>query len=657
MSSINNDIPTAVVVNDDNTQRRIQAGLLHKAGITANAFDSVRAALSAMSGQPPPDIIITDLYMPGIDGWKFCRLLRSPEYPVYNPIPILVVSATFAGDEAGRITADLGANAFLSSPVDGTRFIQTVQLLLAGGRPKDRLQVLIVEDSRTQAAIIKNAFEQNGYHAFVAPDLASAVEACKTRFFDLAVVDFHLPDGKGDVLLTGLRKMLPDLVCIMMTTDPDPDLAVAWMQKGAAAYLRKPFETDYLLELCIRARRERALLRVEDLLEKRTRELSESKRQYQTLVENLNEVIYRLDDQANITYVSPSIEVQAGYAPDEIIGRNFIEFVHPEDIDGRIDQYQKIMSGIVETSEYRFLAKNGQSVWISTCARPIIREEKIVGIQGVLTNITELKQAETKIRQLRKTESLGRMAGAIAHHYNNLLMGVLGNLELAMLALPEGSAAAENLTQAIAAARRAADMGTDMLNYLGNTRAPRTILNVTNTCQHFLHDIEKTIPAHVSLNTDFPQPGYTVSANIEQIRHLLETLVGNAVEAMENHSGAVTISIRKVGPENIPSLHRYPVDCVPAELDYVCLAVLDTGEGIQDNDIEKIFDPFYSTRSIGRGLGLSMALGSVKAHNGFMSVESPPERGTLFQIFLPLAGKTEIKNDGSTSEKQMIVKV
>jgi PAS domain S-box-containing protein len=644
MTSITNDISTAVVVNDDNTQRRIQAGLLHKAGITANAFDSARAALLAMSGQPPPDIIITDLYMPGIDGWKFCRLLRSPEYPVFNPIPILVVSATFAGDEASRITADLGANAFLPSPVDGTRFIQTVKLLLAGGRPKDRLQVLIVEDSRTQAAIIKKAFEQNGYLAFVAPDLASAVEACKTRFFDLAVVDFHLPDGKGDVLLTGLRKMLPDLVCIMMTTDPDPELAVAWMQKGAAAYLRKPFETDYLLELCIRARRERALLRVEDLLEKRTRELSESKRQYQTLVENLNEVIYRLDDQANITYVSPSIEVQAGYTPDEIIGRNFIEFVHPEDIDGRIRHYQKIMSGIVETSEYRFLDKNGQSVWISTCARPIIREEKIVGIQGVLTNITELKQAETKIRQLRKTESLGRMAGAIAHHYNNLLMGVLGNLELAMLALPEGSAALENLTEAIAAARRAADMGTNMLNYLGNTRAPRTILNLTDICQHFLHDMEKTIPAHVSLHTDFPQPGYTVSANIEQIRHLLETLVGNAVEAMKNHSGAVTISIQKVRTGDIPSLHRYPVDFKPSGADHVCLGVRDTGEGIQDTEIEKIFDPFYSTRLIGRGLGLSMVLGTIKAHNGFISVESTPGRGTLFQVYLPLAGKTETEN-------------
>lgn len=116
MISVDYDISTAVVVNDDNTQRRIQAGLLHKAGISANTFDSARAALLAMSGQPPPDIIITDLYMPGIDGWKFCRL-----------------------------------------------------------------QVLIVEDSRTQAAIIKKAFEQNGYHAFVAPDPASAVEACKTR--------------------------------------------------------------------------------------------------------------------------------------------------------------------------------------------------------------------------------------------------------------------------------------------------------------------------------------------------------------------------------------------------------------------------------------------------------------------------------------------
>ena len=124
--------PAAVVVNDDTTQLGILSGLLAKAGVEARAFESAEAALSAMDPADPPDLVVTDLYMPGIDGWRFCRLLRSPEHEAFNAVPILVVSATFAGDHSEHISADVGADAFLPSPVDGKAFTAQIKALLTG---------------------------------------------------------------------------------------------------------------------------------------------------------------------------------------------------------------------------------------------------------------------------------------------------------------------------------------------------------------------------------------------------------------------------------------------------------------------------------------------------------------------------------------------
>ncbi len=128
----------------------------------------------------------------------------------------------------------------------------------------------------------------------------------------------------------------------------------------------------------------------------------QTEQKYQMLVENLNDIIYRIDDKATITYISPNIEFLGGYRTDEVIGRNFTEFVHPEDINGRIAQYQKVMSGIVEPSEYRFIDKEGRSIWVRTSARRIIEDGKVTGLQGVLTDITDLKSAEDALKESRR---------------------------------------------------------------------------------------------------------------------------------------------------------------------------------------------------------------------------------------------------------------
>jgi DNA-binding response OmpR family regulator len=279
ISNQNNNSPRIVVVNDSLTQLKFLSGLLEQQGYEVLSFQCVEMALESMSKangaekQIIPDLLITDLYMPDIDGWRFCLLLRSPEYKAFNHIPIFVVSATFSGEEADRITSELGANAFMSAPVAREKFLAQVRALLNDYKEKDFLRALIVDDSRSLCGLLKSDFEKHGYQVQIALKAKEALAAFQRQGFDLAVIDYHLPDQSGDYLLDSFLEQQPDCVCIMITTDPHPKLALDWMKKGASASLRKPFQSEYLIELCNKARREKSLLRVENLLEQRTKEL------------------------------------------------------------------------------------------------------------------------------------------------------------------------------------------------------------------------------------------------------------------------------------------------------------------------------------------------------------------------------------------------
>ncbi len=390
---------TALVVNNDPEQLNVISELLRKIELEPRTFTTADAALAAITGSPPPAIIVTDLYLPVIDGWRFCRLLRSSEYAVFNRVPIVVVSATYSGEEPDRIAADLGSSAFIPAPVNGKDFIEQIRAILEGRQERRPLRALIVEDSKTLLYSLKRVFETNGYETHTSLTVQSAIDAIERNVYNVAVLDYHLPDGSGDSLLDILHAGQPDCVCLMMTINPEPELALDWMRRGAAAYLRKPFDPEYLIELCNRTRRERSLLRAQDLLRVRTQELCNSEHMYRTLVENLNDILYILDDKAVITYISPNIESIGGYTPDEMIGRCFIEFVHPDDREGRLGQFLKILSGVNEPSEYRYLTKDGRIIWVRTAARAVIRDGRCVGVQGVLTDITNRKQAEDELRE------------------------------------------------------------------------------------------------------------------------------------------------------------------------------------------------------------------------------------------------------------------
>ncbi len=412
----------AVVVNDDATQLNLISVLLRKAGLETRLFSGAEVALAAMTAweresngdsDAMPALIVTDLHMPGIDGWRLCRLLRSPDYAAFNRIPILVVSATYGGEEAELIAADLGADGFLSSQLDGVRFIGKIRSLLRGASIRERLRVLIIEDGEALAAMLKETFEESGYQPEAVGTVEEAAEAFHRSSFDVAVIDYRLPDGNGGRLLDLFRKERPDCVCVMMTADPDPRLALDWMKRGAAAFLRKPFDPEYLIEICAKARRERSLLGVQDRLEERTRELRLSEERLRLVVAGANLGTWDWHVPTGAVIVNERWAEMLGYSPEEIEPhvRAWEALIHPEDRPRVMAALQFHLDGLTNAyeAEQRLLHKSGDWVWVLDKGRVIERDAQgnPVRMCGTHMDITELKRADEARRDKeRQFESL-----------------------------------------------------------------------------------------------------------------------------------------------------------------------------------------------------------------------------------------------------------
>jgi len=250
----------------------------------------------------------------------------------------------------------------------------------------------------------------------------------------------------------------------------------------------------------------------------------------------------------------------------------------------------------------------------------------------------ERQALESRMRQAEKAESLGRMASAIAHHFNNMLLVVLGSLDMVMQDLAAGHKSRDDVLRAREAARRAAKTSGLMLAYLGQGVGLREPVNMTEVARDAVETLRASLPANVRLIVNLGEPELTVVANVPQITELLANLLVNSWEAIDAEKGEVCVTVRAVPAAKIPVSQLVAAEGKPQAEAYVCLEVADSGCGMTPETIGKVFDPFFTTKFIGRGLGLPVVLGTVRAHDGFVSVQSQIGIGTTFRVFLPLAG-------------------
>ena len=365
-------------------------------------------------------------------------------------------------------------------------------------------------------------------------------------------------------------------------------------------------------------------------------EIQKEKERYRILVENANDAIYILQDRF-LKFANPKTLSLTGYTWEELKNIPFTELVHPDDREIILQNYTRRLKGeqLPSTYAFRILNKKQDTIWIQLNAVQIIWEDS-PAVLGCIRDISRVKELEEKLQRAEKMELIGTMAGGVAHDLNNILSGLVSYPELLLMQIPSDSPLKEPISFMHDAGLKAADIVQDLLTLTRRGLLIESVINLNTV----VYDYFKC-PAHNRLEKNYPGIEFQIKSETDllnicgspsHISKVIMNLVINAAEASQEN-GIVTVE----------TFNRY-ID-IPLngysdilEGDYVLLSVTDTGSGISKADLDKIFEPFYTKKQMGRsgsGLGLSVVWNAVKDHSGHIEVISEKDKGTCFEIYFP----------------------
>ncbi len=341
--------------------------------------------------------------------------------------------------------------------------------------------------------------------------------------------------------------------------------------------------------------------------------------------------------------IDAALGFEAGEFPRTIeawIGR-----IHPDDrvrLADSVERHRKSTQPIFE--EYRIESKTGAWLHWSDRGTPILDGSgRPVRWVGVCTDKTESKRAEeerraieAQIQHTQKLESLGVMAGGIAHDFNNLLVGITGNAELALLMLSPHSPVRDLASQIKQAGHRAGELTSQLLAYSGKGKFTVEPINLSGLVEETSRLLKSAVSKKAILDHDFQEDLPFIRANMTQVRQIVMNLITNASDAIGEESGVISIRTGHVRADR-RYLSQMTAGSDIDEGDLVFIEVSDKGCGMNNETRQKMFEPFYSTKALGRGLGLAAVLGIVNSHKGAILVKSAPGRGTTFRVHFPAA--------------------
>jgi PAS domain S-box-containing protein len=378
-----------------------------------------------------------------------------------------------------------------------------------------------------------------------------------------------------------------------------------------------------------------------DELQRLHQELENTRDQYAHLY-NFSPVGYfTLSEEGIIDEANLKIASMFDVERSALIGMPFGRFISRDDQDIFYKNRQRLLeTGSSQSFELRLLKKDGHEFHASLECMVVKKPDAdSKNIRVAASDISERKrsekekkQLETQLRLAQKMQALGTLAGGIAHEFNNILGIILGNTELAVDDVPEWNPARFNLEEIRTASLRAKVIVHELLSFVRKTESERKPIKINAIVTGSLKLIRSSIPSNIKVRQDIQKESQSILADPTQINQVMIDLITNAVHAMEKDGGVLRIGLNRVTLDDGTARH---LDLSPGF--YVKLTVSDTGHGIDPEIVDRIFDPYFTTKKIGKGSGMGLAVvkGIIRNHDGAISVDSGFEKGTAFNIFLP----------------------
>jgi PAS domain S-box-containing protein len=540
------------------------------------------------------------------------------------------------------------------------------------------MRILSVDDREDNRYLVEALLRGNGHEVQSAVNGAEALEYLKAAPFDLIISDILMPVMDGFELCRKVKtderwRTIPFIVYTATYTGPQDE---AFAKKiGADRFIIKPCEPDILIEAVCEAlaaadnntppalhepaqeeevlklynerlvrKLEQKMLQLEQEVEKRQKaedilKLSEMK--YRSLYNSIRDAILVANIDRTIIDCNQAFIDLFGYSLEEIAGKTPYEIYESEE---EYQQLDRALKNHVGDPSFLYLVqfrKKDGTVFPGEVNIFYLRNDErlLTGYIGLIRDITERVQAEkikqdleSQLHQAQKMESVGRLAGGVAHDYNNMLSVILGYTQMGLEKTDSSSSLHGDLLEILDAAQRSARITRQLLAFARKQTITPQVLNLNETVEGMLKMLRRLIGEDINL-TWLPESNlWPIEIDPSQVDQLLANLCVNARDAISD-VGKITIETNTVTfDDEYCAAHA---TAVPG--DYVLLAVSDDGCGMDREILDKIFEPFFTTKGLGKGTGLGLATvyGIVKQNNGFINVYSEPDKGTSFKIYLP----------------------